>query len=414
MPVLSKRTLQEVGRTYARKFGLRPVLMDLSGRLTDGAAEDRPADGPTLRRRRSYALQESISRGDAYVVQTSPGLSAWVLALEDRRMIHGGLYCGEVIPERSREKSEATVRHLAAQGLHEERARALVAGLPVWDETRIREATQFLFELFYQVSGWSPELLNENRLRRLQQEQISQAVEEQRRGGGQTLYAFEKERALLANIRTGDRNAARQILNDMLAVIYLSSTQLAVLRARAVELMSCLTRAAIEDNPLMEPLIERNHTWTERLVRARSFEDLSQVLMDALDDFIDAIYLHGANRSNPKVMQAMDFISANIARPISLRTVAAEVQLSPGRLAHLVKEVTGRSVLQIVQQVRVRQAQHLLERTSKSCTEVAYETGYSDQSYFIKHFKRITGTTPSRYRRFRTKSPVEPESLAQN
>ena len=41
-----------------------------------------------------------------------------------------------------------------------------------------------------------------------------------------------------------------------------------VLRARAVELMSCLTRAAIEDNPLLEPLIERNHAWTERLIAA--------------------------------------------------------------------------------------------------------------------------------------------------
>jgi two-component system, response regulator YesN len=414
MPLLSKRILQDVGRTYVSKFGIRPVFMDFSGRLSEGAAEDRFAEGPALRRRRSYALQESISRGDAYVVQTLPGLSAWVLALEDRRMIHGGLYCGDVIPERNRDRTETTVRHLVAQGMGEEPARSLVARTPVWNDARLRDATQALFETFYQISGWAPELLKENRLRRLQQEQINQAVEEQRRGGGQTLYAFEKERALLANIRTGDRNAARQILNDMLAVIYLSSSQLAVLRARAVELMSCLTRAAIEDNPLMEPLIERNHAWTERLVRARSFEELSQVLMDALDDFIDAIYLHGANRSNTKVMQAMDFISANIARPISLRTVAAEVGLSSGRLAHLVKEVTGRSVLQIVQQARVRHAQNLLERTSRSCTEIAYETGYNDQSYFIKHFRRITGTTPSRYRRFRTKAPVETESVDQN
>jgi hypothetical protein len=71
---------------------------------------------------------------------------------------------------------------------------------------------------------------------------------------------FEKERALLAHIRAGDRNTARRILNEMLATIYLTSHQLVVLRARTVEMMSCLTRAAIEDNPLMEPLIVRNHT----------------------------------------------------------------------------------------------------------------------------------------------------------
>ena len=84
---------------------------------------------------------------------------------------------------------------------------------------------------------------------------------------------------MLSNIRAGDRNQARRILNDMLANIYLSCPELVVLRARSIELMSCLSRAAIEDNPLLEPLIERNHRWTEALLEATSFEDLSMSLM---------------------------------------------------------------------------------------------------------------------------------------
>jgi len=75
------------------------------------------------------------------------------------------------------------------------------------------------------------------------------------------------------------------------------------------------------------------------------------------------------------------------------------VDLSPGRLSHLVKEFTGRTVVQNIHQVRVRQAQQLLERTSRSCADIAYEVGFGDQSYFIKHFKRLSGTTPARYRR---------------
>ena len=241
--------------------------------------------------------------------------------------------------------------------------------------------------------------MEENRLRNLQQNQINQAIADQRQRGESALYAFEKERELLAHIRAGDRNGARRILNEMLATIYLSSPQLVVLRVRAVELISCLTRAAIEDNPLMEPLIERNHLWTERLIRAKDFEHLSAELMDALDEFIEGIYLHGMNRLNMKVRRALDFISANYMKRISLRTVAAEVGLSSCRLSHLVKELTGRTVLEIIQQVRVRQAQHLLERTSRSCADIAYEVGFGDQSYFTKHFRRLTGTTPARYRR---------------
>jgi AraC-like DNA-binding protein len=258
-----------------------------------------------------------------------------------------------------------------------------------------------LQDTFYEISGWHPDLMNENRLKTLQQEQINQALDDQRRTGRPVLYAFEKERALLANIRAGDRNAARRILNEMLAGIYLTSPQLVVLRARAVELLSYLTRAAIEDNPLLEPLIVRNHLWTERLVRAGNFEELSQFLTEALDGFIDAIYLHGTNRSNGKVHKALDFIAANFARKISLDEVAKEVSLSTSRLSHLIREMTGKTVLGTLLQIRIQHAQHLLGRTAKSCAEIAYETGFGDQSYFIKHFRRAMGVTPARYRRKR-------------
>jgi AraC family transcriptional regulator len=52
--------------------------------------------------------------------------------------------------------------------------------------------------------------------------------------------------------------------------------------------------------------------------------------------------------------------------------------------------------------MRVRHAQHLLENTSMSGADIAYETGFGDQSYLIKHFRRLTGTTPARYRRLRS------------
>ncbi len=135
------------------------------------------------------------------------------------------------------------------------------------------------------------------------------------------------------------------------------------------------------------------------MILAKSFEDLSHVLMRALDGFIDGIYIHGLNRSNVKVRQALDYISNNYMRSISLKDVADEAGLSKYRMAHLIKEHTGRTVLNIIHLARVQQAQALLEKTSMSCADIAYEVGFGDQSYFIQHFKRITGTTPAKYRR---------------
>jgi AraC-like DNA-binding protein len=372
--------------------------MDISGNVS-GGDDDPLGQLDNAPRRRNYALQQSINQGTPYLYEAAPGVLCWMVALEDRRRIYGGLIGGEVLTLMDGQSVTPAQRYMVQHGLTDGVADELLKGLPVWEPARARSAADDLREVFYQQSGWRAELLEENRLRRGQMEQLNRAIEDQRREGQPALYAFEKERMLLATIRTGDRPGARSLLNEMLAIIYMSSPKLVVLRARAVELLSCLTRAAIEDNPLLEPMIERNHAWTEKLVAARSFEELSQRLMTALDDFIDAIYLQGVNRSNVKVSQAIDFISRHYTSPISLRDVAQEVGLSPCRLAHLVKTYTGRTVMQLIYQMRVTHAQKLLANTSQSCTDIAYEVGFNDQSYFIKHFKRLTGTTPMRFRR---------------
>jgi len=398
MAILSKRVLDSVGKTYHRDFGLRPKMMDLAGRVVETTDEIGVVSG--TRRKRNYALQESINRGASFVYSPVPGISTWVVALEDKRMIHGALVGGEVRMQPDG-KTEEGMNYLASHGMNRRIAERYFERLPLWSDARVKEAADSLFSTFYSLSGWQPELMRENRLKALQQEQFNQAIEDQRKQGRPSLYAFEKERSLLANIRAGDRNAARKILNEMLATIFMSSPQLPVLRARTIELLSCLTRAAIEDNPLLEPLIERNHAWIERLVHSTSFEDVSSKLMNALDEFVDGVYVHGVNRSNPKVSRAVDFITRNYASAISLRDVAKDVGLSSCRLSHLVKELTGRTVLQILFQVRIQHAQQLLLRTDKPCTEVGYDVGFGDQSYFIKHFKRLTGMTPFRFRRSR-------------
>ena len=396
MAILSKRIIAEVSRAYYAEYGLRLGTVDLSGRIDE--QKDRLSILANSRRRRSYALQQSIDLGKPYIYNAAPMVATWVVAMEDKRMIHGGLIGGEVLIDGSLDRRE-TREYLVTQGMSLTVVDSFLRKMLIWPESMVTEAAEALQEMFYRVSGWSPDLLKENHLKVLQQEQINRAIEDQRKHGKNVLYAFEKERILLSNIRAGDRNGARRMLNDMLAAIYLSSPKMPVLRARTVELMSCLTRAAIEDNPLMEPLIERNHIWTERLVTAVDFNDLSQSLMAALDSFIDGIYLHGMNRSNTKVRKALDYIGNNFAEKMSLQSVADNVGLSTCRLAHLVKASTGVTVHQMIQQVRIRRAQQLLERTSKSCAEIAYEVGYNDQSYFIKHFKRLTGQTPLRYRK---------------
>ncbi len=397
MAILSKRTLTEVIRTCQAAYGVRPRLMDLNGRIDAG--NDPLAAFSRIRRERAYALHECVNLGVPFIFALGPVITSWVIALEDQRIIHAALIGGEVLCTDRVAARGPGIEYLTGLGLTSAAASAYLDRLPVWPPERVETAGRDLEAIFYRISGWKPILLPENRLRLQQQKQIAEAIEDQKKRGEANAYPFEKERILLSLIRAGDPEGARRVLNEMLAAMYMSSPRLALLRARAIEMMGYLTRAAIEDSPALEPLIERNHQWMERLIRARDFEDLSHVLTGALNDFIEGIYVHGFNRTNTHVARALDFIRRDFAKPLTLTDAAHEVGLSPYRIAHLIKNHTGKTFIQILHEIRIQRARKLLEETDQPCTEIAYEVGFGDQSYFIKHFRRLTGITPARYRR---------------
>ncbi len=395
--------MQLLRRTIRQHCGTTPYLVDSTGQ---SLREKEPLpDVDLLRRNRLYAIHESVKLGETVCFELSPGLHAWLVAVENKHIVHGGLIGGEALRENQPESAGKLQENLQSMGMDGDCAREYIAGLPVLSIHAMKAAAAELRTTFYAVSGWQALQMQENRLRTAQQRQLAQAIEERKRRGDTVVYPFEKERVLLSLIKTGDRNGARKALNEMLAVMYMTSPKLGLLRARAIELMGYLTRAALEDSPLMEPLIERNHAWMARLIEAPDFEELSRTLIQALEDFINGIYLQGFNNGNPHVGKALDYIATNYAQPISLKTVADAINLSTFRVAHLVRQATGNTVLQLIQQTRIRHARQLLERTDKSCTEIGYEVGYSNQSYFIRHFRRQTGCTPARYRQQFLKPP---------
>lgn len=393
----SRRLLDAVARDYRRRYGLAAWPVGANGAPWPGSV--RPGAllaRPSLQRAHAYALQEALHWGEPFVYHPLPGLVGWVVALVDGDAVRGGLLGGAV--RTPGEPADTVAKALRAEGLPARAARRLADAVPVWPAARIREAALFLSAAFYRLSGWTPRLLDANRLKAAQQRQIAETIAQQKQRG-LAAYPIDKERLLLTLIRAGDPNGARRVLNEMLGAMFLFSPKLPVLRARAIEMMGYLTRAAVEDSPLLEPLIERNHGWMQRLIAAPDFETLAHVLMQALDDFMDGIYARGFNLYNPTVGRILDYLAQRYSQPVRLREVAAHAGLSAFRVSHLLKQATGKTLLQHVMQLRIQKARQLLERSSLSGSDIAYQLGFCDQSYFIKHFRRLTGATPRRYRR---------------
>jgi AraC family transcriptional regulator len=73
--------------------------------------------------------------------------------------------------------------------------------------------------------------------------------------------------------------------------------------------------------------------------------------------------------------------------------------VSPYHFARLFKHSTGLPPHQYVIACRVERAKELLrERDRLPLADVAAEVGFSSQSHFTRHFKRLVGVTPRRFR----------------
>jgi AraC family transcriptional regulator len=93
-----------------------------------------------------------------------------------------------------------------------------------------------------------------------------------------------------------------------------------------------------------------------------------------------------------------EYIEGHLDASPTLGQLAAVARLSPYHFARQFKGATGLPPHQFVIARRVERAKQLLEGASLSLAEIAAHVGFSDQSQFTRHFKRLVGVTPGQFR----------------
>lgn len=357
---------------------------------------------------RADALRESVRWGEVTTFFLCPGILSWVVAVVDGDQLLGGVIGGEVIVMEDAGDVRPAVNYLIGLGCERKAVKAYVEALPRWPQNRVWEAAEFLYRELYTCSGFTPQLLQRNHEHAQQQRQIAENIHALKDEKGPN-SPYEGERALMSLIRVGDKPGARRLLNKVLAGMFLNSPRVVMVQAYAIEMMGYLVRVAIENSPVLEGLLDCQRQWVERILQADTFESLCWELREILDVFMDMIYLQGYNRTNRKAQEILDFIGQEYREAVTLQDIADAVDLSSSRVAHLIKEATGKTVTQHIRQMRVREAQKLLLHTDLSYAAIAQTLGFSDQSYFIKQFRALTGTTPAKYRHGTDRKAVRPD-----
>jgi transcriptional regulator GlxA family with amidase domain len=108
-------------------------------------------------------------------------------------------------------------------------------------------------------------------------------------------------------------------------------------------------------------------------------------------------------RNNPHadsaVRNCQNWLEEHYQERAAIQRVVEQSNVPERTLKRRFKSATGSSLIEHLQNLRVEEAKRLLEAGELPVDEISFVVGYEDPSFFRRLFKRLTGLTPSQYRR---------------
>lgn len=99
-----------------------------------------------------------------------------------------------------------------------------------------------------------------------------------------------------------------------------------------------------------------------------------------------------------RMAKVLKYVHGNLYNDINNEDLADVACVTKQYLIRLFNQHFGISPLQYINQKKIERAQLLLLTENLSVKDIAYTIGFNDDSYFIRLFKKLTGTTPQEYR----------------
>lgn len=110
--------------------------------------------------------------------------------------------------------------------------------------------------------------------------------------------------------------------------------------------------------------------------------------------------IHQLRTTNDVVGNALQFINKNyIHADLSIQDISQYTGFSVSYISIILKEKTGKTVNQHITEYRIEKAKEFLKDPRQKVFDIAAKVGYSDGNYFAKIFRKVTGITPSEYRK---------------
>lgn len=409
--VIEKNQLKEMLEAFEACIGLPIQVIDDQGAILESC-------GPTTKfcnifknflpsaesceKLHIKASKRAITIGETYIFSCHANLNHIVFPLLNNGSFWGSILVGPFLmdaPDSLLIQDIDKKYHIPTSSLIEMYEES--ASIKVIPPSTVTQISRLLYYLFSNLitEGKQQLIINQGKLH--QQQKISESIQMYKNYGttSDNPYPYEKEKALIAKVKSGNAQEAKGILNDLLGyVLFSGGNSLDTVKSRAIELCSLLSRAAIEGGAATDSILKINNQFLMTIQQINDLDSLCYKLQEIVEEFTESMFNYIPSKNYELMKKAMLYISNNFSKYLTLEEVATYVHLNPAYFSSVFKQSSGSSFKEYLNMVRVEESKRLLANTDYSIIDIAIATGFEDQSYFSKVFKKYTGLTPKQYR----------------
>ncbi len=210
-------------------------------------------------------------------------------------------------------------------------------------------------------------------------------------------YPLEKERQIIYLVRSGNKEEAELVLEEVFRENFESEFMpMQLVKCLMFDIASTMIKTIQEVFGNHQEEFLDSLKPVDRITKCDNISDLRAAVSDILSTVCEYVERQGKNEIRNKVEQ---FVQENYSNTnLSVAVVAEHLKIHPNYASMLFKNQTGMGLLDYISKVRIEKAKVLLQETGYTVEQISNAVGYTNRGTFMRVFKKLEGVTPTQFR----------------
>lgn len=204
-----------------------------------------------------------------------------------------------------------------------------------------------------------------------------------------------------ADICNGDMENVRKKLTEAEHMLtrHLSDNPIRNAQYHLVITASAISKACIQNGMGHDEAYTLADIYIRKADKCETYDQIAELFQELHLDFTERMQeIRKQHVISLHVRKCIDYIYENLGKKLTVNELSTYCGLHPSYMSELFYSETGVHLKRFVLEAKIDTAQNLLKYSDLSYLDISVSLGFSSQSAFIYAFRKITDTTPKKYR----------------